>query len=853
MLCNVCNTENEDGASFCIGCGRMLEDADLREVRNALSGKYEVIREIGRGGMAIVYQVRDVMLDRPRAIKVLPKALSFNERVRKRFLQEIQVLARLNHRNIIQIFSADVINGITFFTMPLVEGETLSAMIARKKTLPEGDVVEYVSKVCEALKFAHSTEVFHRDLKPDNIMIGRIENGGENLYVMDFGIAKVMGETGLTTRGHTVGTLRYMSPEQCSGKEGVDGRSDLYALGVMMYEMLSGRVPLDGSSTDDLLSKQVKVKPESLANVAPYVSAGLVKLVDGMLEKRKENRPQSAEAVLEAIAKLSGKQVKPDPVKDEGRKDDAAVETVTVVKPVMREETVPDIPVGVVASVKKNYFGMAIERIKNMRDIVLQFIRARKKESIVGGAALGALVLIVVLWLALSCPRTLYPFKAGNNWGAMDSDGEEVIRPTFDGLGEFFEGRAWYLKNGKIGFIGTSGKAVTDPIFDFTGNFHEGKAWVHINGVYDYIDLNGKRMNVNQNYSCVYDFSDGLARVSKRDGNKLLFGFINRSGEEVIPPRFTSAGDFYEGFACARDNMHMGYIDKSGDMKKTLQTINIMLESEIISAGLTNNNTAFNPDRLSNANPGDIIQGILGFGDQEDWFLVGGNLVNPVDIELNHDSLTNIDFEVYDGTMNNLIGSAYSSDVSDYLTMSISGVFYIRVFLHGGSDRGEYSLSLNRITCSDFHEGRASIRKNGKFTYIDSNFNTSIFEYDRAGNFSEGLARASMQSRWGYVTASGDVKINFQYDRAFDFSEGLAAVVAGGIIKYIDRDNRPVFELAYRYPGIDTSNEKAIMQDRDAYVFKNGVAKVYVLNPNSTYDFKIAYINREGKFLRYPF
>ncbi|MFL5604925.1 MAG: serine/threonine-protein kinase, partial [Gemmatimonadaceae bacterium] len=204
----------------------------------AVGAQYLVDVEIGRGGMAVVYRATDLRLHRRVAIKVLPPELAFNGDVRERFLREAQTSAQLTHPNIVPIFTVDEREGMVYFVMALVDGETLGQRLARTPRLPVEQVKRILVDVADALAYAHAQGVVHRDVKPDNIMLDRTSG---RALVTDFGIARAAaGDSRLTVTGVAIGTPAYMSPEQALGERELDGRSDIYSLGVIGYQMLAG-------------------------------------------------------------------------------------------------------------------------------------------------------------------------------------------------------------------------------------------------------------------------------------------------------------------------------------------------------------------------------------------------------------------------------------------------------------------------------------------------------------------------------------------------------------------------------------------------------------------------------------
>ena len=214
---------------------------EVAALARSLAGQYALECEIGRGGMGIVYRARDVKLDRPVAIKVLPPYIQQDAQVRERFLREARTAASLSHPNIVPIYRADEIEGRAFFAMGYVDGASLAQRIRAEGPLPVSVVVPVLAEVARALDYAHGRSVIHRDVKAENILI---ERETERAFITDFGIARVAATASMTATGQLLGTVWYMSPEQVMGQP-IDGRADLYALGVVGYFALSGRFPFE--------------------------------------------------------------------------------------------------------------------------------------------------------------------------------------------------------------------------------------------------------------------------------------------------------------------------------------------------------------------------------------------------------------------------------------------------------------------------------------------------------------------------------------------------------------------------------------------------------------------------------
>jgi serine/threonine-protein kinase len=259
---------------------------------------YELGQELGRGGMAIVYRATDLRLRRDVAVKVLPPEMAFRADVRRRFLREAETAAQLDHPNIVPIYSVDERGGLVYFVMALVDGENLSARLANGRPDVE-ETRRILRDVADALAYAHSRGVIHRDIKPDNIIIRR-EDG--RALVTDFGIARAAeSESHLTATGVAVGTPAYMSPEQALGEREVDGRSDIYSLGIVAYQMLAGALPFTAVNTPAMMMKHVSEMPRPLLDVRPDLPPALAATVERAIAKRPEDRWQDAGSFRDAL------------------------------------------------------------------------------------------------------------------------------------------------------------------------------------------------------------------------------------------------------------------------------------------------------------------------------------------------------------------------------------------------------------------------------------------------------------------------------------------------------------------------------------------------------------------------
>ncbi len=266
-------------------------------LQQALVGRYSLERELGRGGMGIVFLARDVALDRPVAIKLLPPAMAAQAGLRERFLREAQMSARLSHPNIVAIYTVEQAGDLVYFVMAFVEGPTLGQRVREAGPLTPRDATRLIQEVAWALAYAHLRGIVHRDVKPDNILI---EVGTGRALVTDFGIARVTETSGGTQVGEVLGTAQYMSPEQACG-EPVDGRSDLYSLGVVAFYALSGRLPFDAPDIPALLAQHITRPAPPLGTAVPGVPKHLADAVDRCLMKGPDDRFATGEALAEAV------------------------------------------------------------------------------------------------------------------------------------------------------------------------------------------------------------------------------------------------------------------------------------------------------------------------------------------------------------------------------------------------------------------------------------------------------------------------------------------------------------------------------------------------------------------------
>lgn len=258
-------------------------------------GEYEILDVLGAGGMGRVYRVRNVISNREEAMKVLLPDLTAEPELAVRFITEIRTLASFDHPNIAQLHTAFQVDNQLVMMMEFVEGFTLEQR-AKQGAIPQNDVIEYILQILSALSYAHGRGVVHRDIKPANVMV----TSHGIVKLMDFGIAKSSAENQLTRPGTTLGSLYYMSPEQVSGTT-VDARSDLYSVGILLYELLAGRRPFEANTTYSVLNQQLNSPPQPPIEVNPRLSKQLNDLILFALAKDPAQRFQTAEAFRTAL------------------------------------------------------------------------------------------------------------------------------------------------------------------------------------------------------------------------------------------------------------------------------------------------------------------------------------------------------------------------------------------------------------------------------------------------------------------------------------------------------------------------------------------------------------------------
>jgi serine/threonine protein kinase len=383
-------------------------------------GNYRILEKLGEGGMGVVYKAVDVNLERTVAIKALNTQLTGNPELEQRFRAEARAQANLNHTNLATLYALAIEDGKPWMVMEYIEGETFENMVQRRGPIPALEAIPLFRQALLGMGYAHRMGIVHRDIKPSNMMVNR----QGIVKVMDFGIAKVLGARGMTKTGTQMGTAFYMSPEQVLNR-GVDIRSDIYSLGVTLYEMLTANVPFGGESDYEIMADHVNTPPPLLTRFYPYVPAGVQNAVLKALEKNPDARFQTVEEFGAALEHPDNFGVS------------AAVPAVVAAPVVAPISPVVPVAAAAVASVPKSSFWTL------------------EKKIIAGGLAFA--VLLVGSWAALrpnvKQSGTQLPGPAGNGGISVPSSGATMT--------VLKEGGPPPLPNNQGGTSGTSSSAGT--------------------------------------------------------------------------------------------------------------------------------------------------------------------------------------------------------------------------------------------------------------------------------------------------------------------------------------------------------------------------------------------------------
>jgi serine/threonine-protein kinase len=310
--CPECTATYPDDYAICPKDGAPLHESTLWQIGTVVRGKYRILARLGEGGMAYVYKAHHELLDELRALKVIKPELARDTEFMGRFRNEAIMARKLNHPNAVRVDDMDIgEDGLPFIAMELVVGDTLKTLVQRAGSLPVTLVLDIASNVCDALGAAHKLGLIHRDIKPENIVLIAQREGPPVAKILDFGISRLREQTmGLTQTGMVIGTPEYMSPEQALGKKmsEIDGRSDLYSLGVVMYRMLTGELPFQAETTVEMMLAHLQTPPKAPHQLKPElgIPEAVSSIVMKAMEKNKERRFATGAEMAAAIKKVRG-------------------------------------------------------------------------------------------------------------------------------------------------------------------------------------------------------------------------------------------------------------------------------------------------------------------------------------------------------------------------------------------------------------------------------------------------------------------------------------------------------------------------------------------------------------------
>ena len=685
---------------------------------------YDIFQKLGHGGMARVYLAHDNKFNTNVAIKVLNKEFVNNENIRKRFIAEARNMFKMSHPNIIKVTDLIDEGDTVAFVMEYVEGETLKEYLDRKGKLSDDEIKNLFSQMLEAVGYVHEQKLVHRDIKPSNFMITK----KGQIKLLDFGIAKttdvISSEYTQTGTGIQMGTPMYMSPEQIKSSKEVGASSDIYSLGVVLWQMVTGKKPYD-SNTLSSPEIQVSILKEPL----PLTNNNWDTIIQKATAKEVLNRYETCFEINKALSEFYE-------VNEKILLSNA--DEKTIVEPITIEKKESNVINNSVDLVKENSLDNRKDSINKVKSNLLSNFLKNKKIS-----------LLFVLLMSIAISLSIYFINKKES--TIKNQNKLTIENQLLVIGKKNnEGKV------KYGFIDTKGNWIIQPKFDFIRDFHQGLAGAKINEKWGFIDMKGNWVIKPKFYNVDY-FNNGIARAYEETSIKDIckVGFINTEGNWIIKPDFWSLSDFSNGLALASDDDKCGLIDLNGNWTITLPEFYWI---DNFYEGLAR------VELSRNGKSGFInIKG--------DW------VIKP-----KFDDVGDFNNSLARARLNGKCGFIdakgnwkirpefdYVRDFHEDLAVANLGKKYGFI-----DKKGNWLIPPNYDDLADFNNGLAIASVNNKYGFIDKKGNWVIKpKFSHLDNFNQGLSRARLNNKYGFIDKKGKwvVKPLFDYEDTpnFDF------------------------------------------------------------------------------------
>lgn len=696
---------------------------------------YKILKLLGKGGMATVYLAEHRLLQNKVAIKVLNKEFIYNSNIKNNFISEARKLAQLNHPNIVRVTDLLDNEDQVAFVMEYFEGKSLKETLEQKK-LNDEEIELILKQMIAALSYVHEEGLIHGNIKPSNFIF---DNKG-NLKLTDFGISihtsTENSEYTQTATHINMGTPMYMSPEQIRSLKEVTKLTDIYSLGVVLWEMASGKKPYNAQTLSSF-DLQTKIVNESLPLTYTKWDVIVQKATEKAEEDRLDNlqlflKPELIEVevsdlvedvektIISTVPRKEPEQEKKVP--KEAKKKNRRLDYLTIVIPIV-------FLAGLIVYPYKN------QKVADNKDLnlsnsdfeifTLETLEDKEVVSLIDKKDIALRERYFKKYdYVWNFNDGLAAVRLNGKAGFIDKSGKEVIPIKYDLAGKFEDELAIVRLNYKYSLIDKSGKEIAPLKYDYIDSFHDGLAFVTLNDKFGYIDRFGEEITpIKYDNTAISGFNEGLAPI-KLNGK---WGFIDKSGREITPIKYDQASDFSEGLALVKLNGRSGYIDKSGK-----ETIPLKYNyANNFSEGLA---------RIK-------LNGKEGFIDK-----YGQEVI-----------LTKYDWA---GNFSEGLAQVGLNDKYGFIDKKGNEVI---------------SLKYENANHYGFSEGLVTVQLNGKWGFINkAGKEITSFKYDTgATGFSEGLAAVNLYNKWGFIDKSGNEVIPIKYDRVESFKDGFARVTIG--------------------------------------------------------------------------